>query len=88
MIIQLITAMHLYGHPLIADVAVGTAHPTTITALALLLVGSVGLNCALLLGFMSWRGGATPPNAALRGAAAFGSVLGLGLALLLALKLI
>jgi hypothetical protein len=56
-----------------------------IAVLALALVLAVGIICALITGFLSWVGGASPANAALRGGAALGGVLAIGIALLAAL---
>lgn len=56
-----------------------------VLALSLSLVAAIGVICGLLAGFLSWIGGSTPAHAALRGGAAFGGALGLGIALIAAL---
>jgi hypothetical protein len=61
---------------------------SVVTLLSLALVVVVAVNCALLTGFLSWRGGANPPNAILKGGAAFGGTLVVGLALLSALNVL
>ncbi|MBF6548840.1 hypothetical protein [Nocardia brasiliensis] len=46
--------------------------------LAIGLIVMVSVVCGLVTAFLSWRGGAKPPNAALRGFAAFGGALTIG----------
>jgi hypothetical protein len=58
--------------------------PLAIVVLSLVLVSSVGMNCAFVTGFLSWRGGSNPSNAILRAGAAFGATLALGISLLAA----
>ncbi|MGW6730183.1 hypothetical protein ACWF9G_30155 [Nocardia sp. NPDC055029] len=43
--------------------------------LAMALTVMTALCCGLVAGFLSWRGGANPSNAILRGLATFGAVL-------------
>ena len=63
-------------------------HSVAIAVLALALVGVIGINCALVAGFLSWQGGANPANAILKGGAAFGAALVIGIALLVALNVL
>jgi hypothetical protein len=63
-------------------------HPVATTVLALALVGTLGINCAIIAGFLSWQGGADPANAILKGGAAFGATLVIGIALLAALNVL
>ncbi|MBB5918825.1 hypothetical protein BJY24_007737 [Nocardia transvalensis] len=56
-----------------------------VLTLSLCLVIAVGIICGMLAGFLSWIGGAKPANAALRGGAAFGGTVGLGVAVIAAL---
>lgn len=52
---------------------------SNVFVLAVALIAAVALICGLVTGFLSWRGGATPPNAALRGFTAFGGALTIGI---------
>ena len=63
-------------------------HPSVVVSLSLALVVSIAIICALFASFLSWRGGANPPNAALTGGAALGGTLVLGITLLLALNVL
>jgi uncharacterized membrane protein YqiK len=61
---------------------------STPTLLALALILAVGIICALIVGFLSWVGGANPANAVLRGGGALGGALALGIALVAALGIL
>ena len=54
----------------------------TVVVLTLALIFSIGVNSALLTAFFSWRGGTNPAMAGLRGGAALGGTLLIGIALL------
>ncbi|MFG3620821.1 hypothetical protein [Nocardia sp. NPDC047654] len=56
-----------------------------VLVLSLSLVVAIGVICGMLAGFLSWIGGTTPANAVLRGGAAFGGTVGLGVAVIAAL---
>ncbi|MFG3524903.1 hypothetical protein ACGF5S_31920 [Nocardia nova] len=56
-----------------------------VLALSLCLVAAIGIICGMLTGFLSWIDGAKPATAALRGGAAFGGTVGLGVAVIAAL---
>ncbi len=63
-------------------------HSPVVVSLALALVISVAIICGLFASFLSWRGGANPPNAFLVGGAALGGTLALGITLLAALNVL
>ncbi|GAA1645466.1 hypothetical protein [Nocardia ninae] len=56
-----------------------------VLALSLSLITAIGVICGMLAGFLSWIGGTSPAHAVLRGGAAFGGAVGLGVGLLAAL---
>jgi hypothetical protein len=63
-------------------------HSSVVASLAFALAISVAIISALSATFLSWRGGANPPNAALVGGAALGGTLALGITLLVALNVL
>ena len=56
-----------------------------VLVLSLCLTVAIGIICGMLAGFLSWIGGTTPAHAVLRGGAAFGATVGLGIGLIAAL---
>ncbi|WP_194818945.1 hypothetical protein [Nocardia sp. XZ_19_385] len=57
----------------------------TVLVLSLCLMVAVGIIVGQLAGFLSWAGGASVPHAVMRGGAACGGVLALGIAVIAAL---